>query len=266
MIFLLQSLRSAGFDIVLVSSSPHLDPGDVERARAICRDILHRTNIGLDFGSWRDALAQLGSLDGYQELLLTNDSVYGPLQPFESVFAKMQQRECDFWGTTDCYMMGRHLQSYFLLLRRSVLDSPVFQGFWKDFVFFRNKDNVIRDYEIGLTARLQQAGFRYEVLCPAADLAATEAEDSDARHLIDPRVRGLAYDSSPPIAFWQALVLRHGFPFVKRELVRDNPYRLRSVARLADVVAQVGTYDVSLIQAHLKRLGHDVVFGLEPRS
>ena len=260
--YYLQALRVAGFDVVLVSSSPTLVAADVEATRPLCRDIFHRTNLAMDFGAWHDAIVRLREdVARCDELLLANDSVYGPLFPLDPIVQAMRAADNDFWGMTDCHVMGRHLQSYFLLLRRPVLLSATFEGFWRDFVFFGNKDNVIRDYEVGLTVRLRADGFRDQAHCRAEDVASREAQvgrADDLDNLIDDRARGRALDSSTPITYWKALVVKHGFPFVKRELVRDNPYRLPSLPDLPGVVGQVGGYDVELIRSHLRRLGHRV--------
>jgi lipopolysaccharide biosynthesis protein len=254
--YYLQALRAAGFDVVLVSSSPTLVAEDVEATRPLCRDIFHRTNVAMDFGAWHDAVLRLADdVARCEELLLANDSVYGPLVPLAPIIATMRAGDNDFWGMTDCHVLGQHLQSYFLLLRRPVLLSSTFKRFWQEFVFFRNKDNIIRDYEVGLTARLAADGFRPQAFCRAEDVAQGELQAGQGDALIDRRARGRALNSSIPITYWKALVLRHGYPFVKRELVRDNPFRLPSVADVPAVLRQAGGYQVDLIRSHLKRLG-----------
>ena len=259
--YYLQALRAAGFDVVLVSSSPTLAAADVEATRPLCRDIFQRTNVAMDFGAWHDAILRLTEdVARCEELLLANDSVYGPLVPLAPIVEAMRAGDNDFWGMTDCHVLGRHLQSYFMVLRRPVLLSATFRRFWQEFVFFRNKDNIIRDYEVGLTARLAADGFRSRAFCRAEDLARTEREAGVDDELIDRRARGRALHSSIPITYWKALVLRHGYPFVKRELIRDNPYRLPSVAELPAIVSQVGGYQVELIRSHLQRLGQRSMF------
>jgi hypothetical protein len=52
-----------------------------------------------DFGSYKRLAERVGwdTLEGYDELLLVNDSCY-LLRPLDDVFARMDARACDWWG------------------------------------------------------------------------------------------------------------------------------------------------------------------------
>ena len=58
------------------------------------------------------------------DLVVINDSSYGPLYPFAESFEKMAARNCDFWGYTGYNAFGNvHISSYFYYFRRRVVDS-----------------------------------------------------------------------------------------------------------------------------------------------
>ena len=92
-----------------------------------------------DFGSYKrgwDWARASGALAESDELLLCNDSCYGPFHPFGSVFAAMAARPCDFWGLSMFQIRDKqtkslhyHFQSFFLVFRRRVFESEVFTGF-----------------------------------------------------------------------------------------------------------------------------------------
>lgn len=195
----IDSLVAAGFDVILSSSAPSLAPADVDQARARCLAVLHRRNEGLDFGSWKDALSWCSDWQRYDLIVLANDSVYGPLQPLAPIIAEMDRRPCDFWGITDCHVMGHHLQTYFVAFKRAALQSPVFRDFWERFVFFGNKDNVIRDYEVGLSRRLWAAGLRPGVWSGVAALEDRLAGDPSAGEQLAGVDPSATRTSSPPI-------------------------------------------------------------------
>ena len=70
-----------------------------------------------DFGSYKRGymwLSEHGILDKCDELLLCNDSCYGPLRPFKEVFNTMSKKDCDFWGLLSNTENQYRLQSYFL--------------------------------------------------------------------------------------------------------------------------------------------------------
>ena len=40
------------------------------------------------------------SQDLYDEVLLVNQTCYGPVFPFSELFGEMEKRDCDFWGVS----------------------------------------------------------------------------------------------------------------------------------------------------------------------
>jgi lipopolysaccharide biosynthesis protein len=164
-------------------------------------------NAGYDFGMWGRIIADL-RLDGWDELLLTNSSVYGPLKPLAGLFAHMDTRTCDFWGLTDSLEMEYHIQSFFLVFRKSVLTSGHVEKFFGSVLPYRNKWQVIRSYEIGLTHYFLDQGF-----VPAVGASVLGKE--------------LRLGVCNPCIFLPARLLDMGVPYVKVELLRDNPALLR---------------------------------------
>ena len=72
------------------------------RLEGLADEVLVRENRGFDVGAFRDALVHVGEdLAGFDEVLLTNDTWFGPVGSFDGVFARMDAREVDFWGLTD---------------------------------------------------------------------------------------------------------------------------------------------------------------------
>ena len=64
-----------------------------------------RSNEGFDITAYKENIARLGqeNIEKYDELVLSNDTVFGPLYPFKEVFDEMDGREVDFWGLTKGY-------------------------------------------------------------------------------------------------------------------------------------------------------------------
>lgn len=54
---------------------------------------------------------------------------------------------------------------------------------------------------------------------------------------------------------WEDIIVNHGMPFLKIDLLRDNYLRLPNVVLYKDVISQHGEeYPVGLIDAHLSRV------------
>lgn len=113
-----------------------------------------------DFGSYKRGLQYLyDSQINYSEIILCNDSCYGPLNNFREIFEKMSEAGCDFWGLTKNSAFGWHLQSYFLVFVREVVEDKLFKIFFADVVKKENVTDVVLDYEVRLTTFLENNGY-----------------------------------------------------------------------------------------------------------
>ena len=168
----LRGLKEVADDIVFVASNPIL-PDEIEKLNGIARFAIFRDHGGYDFYSyklgWTIAqelrLLEAGKCD---ELILCNDSCYAPVFPFQDCFAKMEGRPCDFWGMTSYSgVFGtEHVQSYFFVFRRPVLEGRELAGFFEGVTVLKDKWAIIQRYEIGLTATLSAAGYSWDTLVP----------------------------------------------------------------------------------------------------
>lgn len=212
----LRTLRDAGFSVVLVSNSGALHPECMGAARTLCAAVLVRRNLGLDFCAWRDAMEYLGlPHTDTRQLLLANDSVYGPLRPLAPLLARIGDAP-GLWGLTDSRERGFHLQSYFLLAQADVLHSAAWQEFWRRVRPLPSKWLIVQRYEIGLTQGLLQAGFSCQALFSGVEQSSGTG-------------------ANPTLRRWHDL-LEAGLPFIKREVLRNNPHAVTGLtARRAGV-------------------------------
>jgi lipopolysaccharide biosynthesis protein len=167
-LYYLEQLRELGFQICFVSNS-EISAASETSLKKICGRVIVRENRGLDFAMWKQALAD-ADLSQLDELLLTNSSIVGPLRPLAPFWQNPKLAGCDFWGLTDNDELNLHLQSYFLVFRQPVLQSPRFVEFWRSILPFRDKLQVIRSYEAGLTCWLEEAGFKWKAIYPQREI------------------------------------------------------------------------------------------------
>jgi Rhamnan synthesis protein F len=203
-----------------------------------------RAHGGHDFGSWSllaEELVGWESLAAYDEVLLVNDSCW-LLRPLDEVFVEMDARPGDFWGlqvtarrfepeptqpqsvpleevkrswlpaTAFRYPELVHVGSYFLALRRPVLDDPGFRRRLDAVRPQRDRANLVQKYETGTTQYLVGQGFDFSTWVP----------DLRPNHPIyGPGVFDLLAD---------------GFPLFKRRFLVANPY---DTPHLADWKARI---------------------------
>ena len=250
-----RALSEAGLSVVFVTNSGLLRPEAMAALQPLCAGVIVRRNIGYDFGAMRDGIETLRLPRADTEsMLLVNDSLYGPLGPLGPALGRMDFAKADVWGATDSWQGCYHVQSYFVAVGRKVLDSAVWRRFWSGVRPVKSKIWVVLRYELGLSRALVRGGFdvaalwRYHDLIETVDPAFLIQADRDApvneepmiamRRIHAHRIRhnvAVRQPLNPTSDLWRQLI-RAGFPFVKRELLRDNPSEVADVSDWRDEV------------------------------
>ncbi|MDB5395015.1 MAG: polysaccharide biosynthesis protein-like protein [Rhodospirillales bacterium] len=265
-LFYLRSLRMAGFKIIFVSNAATLDPAGLAEVRDLAHLVLRRSNVGYDFGGYKDAISMIPDAAKLDFLLLANDSVYGPFSPIADMLAGIDPARAQFWGLTDSWEGAYHLQSYFLLFGREALGHEAFAKFWRRVRYINSKSYVIRRYELGLSRQLMKGGLRGLALFSARDASRIVIEEVGAGALRNPALDGVsktylkrmhgAVERGGTLNishfFWDRLILKMGCPFLKRELLEKNPVAVPYVSRWQEVIGGVSDYDTDLIMRHLE--------------
>lgn len=261
----LRQLHDIGFAIVFVSNAPRLM--QVETLQEICALVIRRDNVGYDFGAYKEGIAAVPDLGALDMLLLANDSVYGPLYHLGGLLDRMGPEEADVWGASDSWERSFHLQSYFLLFHKAALTAPAFAAFWRQLRYVQSKTWIVRKYEIGLTRALRRSGLHCRAAFPYRQAAAALIEavvegnvTGDA--LQDPvRKRFIqqvfhTINAGVPLNgthfFWDYLIARMEFPFIKRDLLQKNPAHIPLLNYWERVVRSSTDYDTDLILRHLE--------------
>lgn len=282
-IHLLEQVRTVCDTIVFVSTS-RLSATEVARVSRIVQRVVLRENTGRDFGSYREGILSLRDA-GFDEILIVNDSVFGPLMPLTDVFARMAAVPADAWSATSSWAISFHLQSYFVVFRRRVLESAVFWAFWRHLRPQPDKDRTILLGEIGLSYVLRAQGFRLRSFLPPPTilhglLSALRTQEwtmawpsvavVGLRHawLVYMVMRRMVLESFEFGAYraidrlrqfnmthslWRVSVARRRLIFLKVDLLRDFPLRA-DTRQVAAFLRPRTTYDPALIEEHLRRV------------
>lgn len=152
-------MLARSFDRVIVASTSRLTDsarsGITQRA-----DLIERSNLGQDFGSWHQALETTALAAHYDELLLTNDSYVSVIDDLEPVIMRMASRPVEIWGMTKSWRHHEHIQSYFLHFTSPALRSQAFHRFWSDFQPAPDRQTAIMTQELGISRSMVASGFR----------------------------------------------------------------------------------------------------------
>ena len=144
-----------------------------------------RKNEGYDVTAYKEGILRPGfsKLCQYDEVIICNDTMYGPLYPFEEMFDSMKERDLDFWGITNFHevpfdpfgtveygYLPKHVQSFFMVFRKSLTESQDFQKFWTGFPKIHGYEEAIGNYEAVFTKKFADKGYKWAVYADSEDL------------------------------------------------------------------------------------------------
>lgn len=114
-----------------------------------------------DFGSWDKLFDIIGdNLGSYDQLLLINDSTYGPFYSLSFVFDSMLSKNIDFWGMSKSYEINPHLQSFFLVFNRNVFINPKFRNYFRSDKLKLTYEECVTFFEVPLLTYLESLGYK----------------------------------------------------------------------------------------------------------
>lgn len=218
-------------DVVFVSTASGLDEKTTACLNSYCTDIIVKENTGYDFGAWKTGLTIIGDrLNAYENLILCNDSIFGPLFSLENMFEKMRKSGADIWSVSDNYQIKHHLQSFFVVYTSKAFQSEVFLDFYNNFTIIEDKQTLIVEKEIKFSDALKNSGLKLSSYC--------KAEDFDS-------YRNIMHH------YWKELIITYNCPFVKRELLQMNPLGV-NISDWKKFIKENTNYPIEMITSYLK--------------
>lgn len=217
-----------------------------------------RENKGIDIEADKDAIHTIGweKIYEYDELILTNVTLFGPFYPLSEMFDEMDSRNVDYWGITKVFedrsrttLWGKdvlpdgyipdYTLSNFRVIGSALLHSFEFRCFW-------DKLPPIKDYaEAGLYGEIyfnkvfRDAGFTFDTYMTDAARGSCE---------------------SPNVNEMLRLVIEERNPFIRKRAFTD-PYDQmlkfgfgEEPCRLIEYIDRETDYDVSMIYENLIRI------------
>ena len=248
--YFLQSMRPVADTIAVVCNMPRVESG-LQNLLGYADYIFYRENRGLDAGGWKEALCALIGWEKaaqYDELILANDSFYGPFTDMKRIFAEMENRELDFWGLASYGGGGEslpeHIQSYFLVVRSKMLHSNSFKDYWEELPFYENFSQAVYQHEVKFTSHFEKLGYTWGVL---ADIEKNNSTRNPANNYMQYAL--LSYE----------LIKKRNFPFLKKQQIAYNTLAWQTQENLSQAIRYIDKntdYDVNLIWENLIRTMH----------
>ena len=272
----IDALGRAGYNVVIVSNAVL---GEGVRADLLLRSclLIERSNIGRDFGAYKDAITVLyRRYPNVSRLIIANDSVYYLKKGLDDLVAALNGPE-DFIGVSEVYEHHYHVASFLMSFSLRVLNDPAFRTFWRNYRPIQTRMWAIIEGEGKLTSCLVNAGYRPHILFKAEHLlsklqALSMSERTNIVRLFPATMRAALMDvahrtESDLDSFADAAVFETlqrnqmhaaGFAFMKflglPLFKRDIVYReLYTIAEVRQIMAELGVPMQAEIAADLDR-------------
>jgi len=236
-LYYLENLKLIADKIIFVSDN-NLPEIEQNKLQNLCHKIIAKNHGEYDFGSYKRGLEEAYQYSqDYDAIIIANDSCYGPIKPLSNIFKTMEYSDCDFWGLTvnqEQYLP--HLQSYFLVFNKKIINSEIFKNFFRKVKHENCKQNIIENYEIALTPTFVDAGFKM---------------DSFIKKI---------FERNPTLEFdLFTFLMKNDFPFVKVSFINKKTSNKRAVFK--DCLKNQTL--IVLVKNHLKRIEKNRFFGIK---
>ncbi|MCE4557215.1 hypothetical protein LXT13_22740 [Pelomonas sp. P8] len=206
--FTLERLRALALPVLVVCACPR-DAAVLQGLLGLCDALLWKDLPGYDFSAYRLALSHLAGHSPGADVLVMNDSVYGPFSDFREVF---DTAPWALAGFTASNQRAAHIQSYAFLLRD------------------------VRPSTMARLAPVLLPGLAFNQFRQVVDLQETRFARVAARSMsVGALWFGDVRDVSDPTLARPMELLEAGFPFLKRSLLgkhQDAIERDEVLARL----------------------------------
>lgn len=182
---MLRDLMKNCKDLFVVSNGLLSKEGK-EKFRKLTDQILERENKGFDVWAYSEALLTLGwnKLEEYDEIILMNYTIMGPVFPFSEMFEAMDARaDLDFWGITkfhkvmadpfgmiECGYIREHIQSHFIAARKRMFSSKVYHEYWENMPEIKSYGESVAFHESYFTHYFKTQGYQWDVYVNTDDL------------------------------------------------------------------------------------------------
>lgn len=181
---MLRDIMKSCKDLFVVSNGLLSESGR-QKFSELTGELLERKNKGFDVGAYKEALQNIGwdRLSTYDEVILMNYTIMGPVYPFSEMFETMEKKDLDFWGITKyhevrvdpygmikCGYLREHIQSHFIAVRHNMLVSDDFQKYWEDMPEIKSYGQSVAYHESYFTHHFAKRGYRWDVYVNTDDL------------------------------------------------------------------------------------------------
>lgn len=259
--YALSALREHSTRIVVVVNGELSEQGRVALA-PVCDEIVVRENIGFDIWGHKAGLDHVGdAISDFDEVVLTNDTWFGPVRPYGPVLERLGNTAVHFWGMTDHAreepnpftgegVLHYHLQSFWIAVRREMFLTEAWRQYWRDLPAMPDYYDAVLKHETVFTEHFATQGFVHAAAFPAAEYPTDHPALFNADLLLAdgcPLLKRRPFFHYPPFLDRHAVIgreilemvddLGYPMPLIWRDLARNvAPHTLNTDAAMLEIL------------------------------
>lgn len=170
---------------LLVICNGEINEEGLQKFKNIADEVIVRPNEGFDITAYKIGIEHYGyeALSQYDEIMVLNSTCFGPLYPFSEMFDSMAEKDLDFWGITQFHevpfdpfgtikygYIPKHIQSYFMVFRKSLFMTDDFKKYWKNLPQIRTYEDAVGFHETIFTKDFADKGYKWDVYANTDEL------------------------------------------------------------------------------------------------
>ena len=246
--YMIKQLYKLKFDIVFVSTSENISSVKLDSLKKYLHTSIIRKNLGYDFVSWKTGLSFVKDYKKYKSILHINDSIFFPLVNPKKIFKKMNKKKVDFWGMTDSFKETYHIESFFWVVNKKLIQSDVYKDFWNSCTILENKNQIIKNYEMGFANLFINHGYKCSTYIPIKQVLKKiklSFKENSLENLEQKRSFNL---------FWDLIIKKFNAPFIKKKiLIKSHSEYNPTTFLYKEILNTYTTYNINLIENTLKK-------------
>lgn len=253
-IFRMLSELQNNVNYIVVVASGYLCEDSRKRFLASSDLLIERAPTGGRIGAFRESLFTFGlqNLEKYEELVFTDDTLFGPFFPLQDMFDAMSERPTDFWGIVKHHQFPgdpngifrmeaneEFIDPHFIVLKKKLFSSFYFKEYVLNRKDPKDSESEYTDFEKSFTAYFAGKKFYYDTYVNTA--------------------RFLGITADPFIYELPELIREEHCPVAPRSLFSEDYLTLlnhncgESASETLKVIRDETDYDEKLITDHLLR-------------
>ncbi|MCI1726466.1 MAG: rhamnan synthesis F family protein [Lachnospiraceae bacterium] len=189
---------------ILVVANGFLTDESMEKLSAVSDGLLTRTTIGGRAGAFREAMYYIGfrELEQYNEVIFTDDSLFGPIFPLSEMLNEMESRKVDFWGLVKHHsfdgdplgIIGKtphpeYIDPHFFAMRKTLIEGFCFKHFLFNLQDPENEEQAFDSFVRPATKYFSDHKFKWDVYVDTSEYEGVTVDPFkyETQHLLQDR-------------------------------------------------------------------------------